>query len=144
VALDERVIRDFFLGKTDAAALAQEAIAAIEHIDETNQVVRVRDLSAPFPLTREMLVRLCDAVLEGSFPADALVPIGFVLETSDRFEWENDDVIGHVLNSWSSPEIHYPLSRENIEAFKRWLREVEPFRNWGQLPQTNLGDISCL
>jgi hypothetical protein len=124
--LDENTLRDFFLAKIGASALAEEASTAIEQVDQVNQVVHVRESRELFPVNRAMLIKLCDSVLDGALPASALIPIGFVLETSERLEWGDDDVMSEVLGDWSAPEINYPLNREHIEMFKRWLLNVEP------------------
>jgi len=124
--MNETTLRDFFLGVVGPAELARDVENAIENIDEIRQVVRVRDLDSEFHINRQMLVRLCDTVLAGELPPASLEPIAFVLLTSDRFDWEEDDLLADVLNDWDSPVINYPLTLSNIERCKRWLLEVEP------------------
>ncbi len=70
---------------------------------------------------------LCEAVLCGQLPAEELSTIGFALIASDKFIWDGDDLIGDVIHDWSSPEINYPLTVENVCRFKNWLLRVEPY-----------------
>lgn len=125
--MDETVLKDFFLGKASSADLANDLQDEIRQLGQTFQTFYVRDLVQEFRIDRMMLVKLLDAVLAGELQAAALEPIGFALYTSDRFEWEEDDVISNVLTDWSAPQINYPLTLENMERFKRWLLATESY-----------------
>jgi hypothetical protein len=74
-----------------------------------------------------MLVSLCEAVLSNQVPPRDLSTIGFALMASEKFAWDAEDVVGDVIQDWSCPEINYPLTIENIQRFKDWLLEKEPY-----------------
>ncbi len=105
--MDERILRDFFLDRVAGSRLAKDVANSVSRPSETVFVVHVRDMEESFATTREMLLKLCDAVLNRELPAEALTTVGFTLEASDRFEWE-DDVMSEVIGDWSCPEINYP------------------------------------
>ncbi|MDQ3816766.1 MAG: hypothetical protein M3362_03615, partial [Acidobacteriota bacterium] len=71
------------------------------------------------------LVKLCDAVLSGKLNAERLELIGYCLVASDHFFWEEDsrsgELVAETAYDWSSPEINYPLTFENIEKFRERL-----------------------
>ncbi|MBI3670301.1 MAG: hypothetical protein HY237_11030 [Acidobacteria bacterium] len=124
--MNESTLRDFFLGKVPASVLAEEVANAAEQLDEIRQNIYIRDMESDFLISREMLVSLCDAVLAEQLPEAALQTIAFALMASDRFDWEEDDLLTDVLWDWSAPEINYPLTPVNIERCKRWLLGSEP------------------
>jgi hypothetical protein len=58
---------------------------------------------------------------------EALNTIGFALQASDAFEWE-DEVISEVLADWSAPEVNFELSAETLNMHRDWLLGyAEPF-----------------
>jgi hypothetical protein len=68
-------------------------------------------------------------VIVGDLTPDALHTIGFVLEASDRFQWdgEEDEVLANVIGDWSCPEINYQLTIENVHRFRAWLTRTEQY-----------------
>ncbi len=72
---------------------------------------------------------MCDAVLGGDLPPDALATVGFALMASDKFCWdaEEDEVLAEVIADWSCPEINYPLTIENVQRFRAWLLRTEAY-----------------
>jgi len=122
----ESVLRDFFLGRIPPAALADDAKNSVRRVTDIESVVEIEDMQGKFLVTRKMLVSLCDAALLGDFPPASLSVVGFALMASDAFEWD-DDLMSEVNNDWSCPEINYPLTQENVQMFKNWLLEVEPY-----------------
>jgi len=72
-----------------------------------------------------MALSLCDAALSSELPLEHLRWIGFTLHASDSFDWNEDDVLSAVFEDWSSPEINWPLTMENVSRFKRWLAGEE-------------------
>ena len=51
---------------------------------------------------------------------EALNTIGFALQASDAFEWE-DEVISEVLSDWSAPEVNFELNAETLNMHRNWL-----------------------
>jgi hypothetical protein len=124
----EATVRDFFSGTVPPAQLAAEARDAVEPLGGTARRIHIEDLPAgeEITITREMLVRLCDAVLTGSISAAALETIAFLIVASDHFRWEDDDgVVGRVLLDWASPEINWELTPGNLRMFREWLTGEE-------------------
>jgi hypothetical protein len=76
-----------------------------------------------------MAIALCDAVLDGELPPEALEIIGFALLASDRFFWDGDEnpVLVDVIHDWSAPEVNYPLTQESVKRFRRWLSGQEQY-----------------
>ncbi len=126
-AMREIVLRDFFLGKAAPEELAKDVLGSVKQVGPIKYVVEIEDMEEMFPVTREMLVALCDAVLSRKFPAHELSAIGFALEASDRFTWDGEDLMGRVIDDWACPEINYPLTLENVQRFKNWLLELDPY-----------------
>jgi hypothetical protein len=122
----EATVRDFFSGAVPPDQLSAEARDAVEPLGGTARRIHIEDLPAgeEVTITREMLVRLCDAALAGSISAAALETIAFAIVASDHFRWEDDDgVVGRVLLDWASPEIN----PGNLRMFREWITgEVRP------------------
>jgi hypothetical protein len=126
----EATIRDFFAGTVPPDRLVAEARDAVEPLGATARRIHIEDLppGEEVTITREMLVQLCDAALEGSVSAAALETIAFAIIASDHLRWEGDDgVVGRVLLDWASPEINWELTPANLRMFHEWLTgEVRP------------------
>ena len=122
----EKVLRDFFLGKVSAADLSKDIEGSRRRVRDTAWVVDIEDMETRFEITRSMLIVLCDAVLAARLPAPHLKTIGFALQASDNFGWD-DELVSDVTSHWSSPEINYPLTLENVERFKGWLLGTEAY-----------------
>lgn len=92
-----------------------------------------------FSVTRQMAVRLCDAVLKNELPAEALATIGFCLIASDKFTFDGDDdpILADVIADWSCPEVNYALTLENVERFRKWLLGMEPYPEKPPLRESN-------
>jgi hypothetical protein len=125
----EGVLRDFFEHKATAAELAIDVAGAISQKTQAVSVVSIEDMEQEFTVSAAMLIRLCDAVLQGELQPDALHSIGFALSASDAFCWDadEDDVLANVIADWSCPEANYPLTVENVKRFRAWLTRSEPY-----------------
>ena len=123
----EIVLRDFFLGRTTALELGRDLLGSTKKVGPISFVIEIEDMEDEFAVTREMLVSLCDTVLSGQLPPQDLSAIGFALLASDSFIWDAENVMGDIIHDWSCPEINYPLTLDNVERFKNWLLELEPY-----------------
>ena len=68
----ERVLREFFEDKATAAELAHDVAGSIEQTSQQTTLVTIEDMDVDFMVSADMAVRLCDAVLRGELPPDAL------------------------------------------------------------------------
>src|SRR5580700_11118686 len=123
----ETVLRDFFLGRTTALELGGDVLGSTKKVGRISFEIEIEDMEDEFVVTREMLVSLCDTVLSGHLPPHDLAAIGFALLASGRFIWDAEDVMGDIIHDWSCPEINYPLTLDNVQRFKNWLLELEPY-----------------
>jgi len=122
--MHEAILCDFFTGDTDAKSLADDLRGAIV---SDGMVARhpIVDMTGEFTVTAAHLVAVCDAVLAGAIPLDDLRAIGFCLFASEAFEWDagtsDGERVAEVCDHWSSPEIDFPLTIENVEKWKLYL-----------------------
>jgi len=123
----EEVLAAFFAGTASAAELATDLAGAEERVSDVESLVKIKDMRSELVVTREMAVRLCDAVLRNELPPTALATIGFALLASDHFVWDWDDVLGEIIWDWSCPEVNYALNLENVKRFRAWLTGEEAY-----------------
>ena len=125
--MNERTLKDFFLGRISAKDLASDVAGSVSHHPENVTVVHIRDMDDSFVINRQMALSLCDAVLRDHLPSAMLATIGFALLASDLFEWEEDDLLANIINDWSCPEVNWPLTKENVARCREWLMEREAY-----------------
>ncbi len=125
----EEILKRFFAGEVSAAKLAKDVGGSERRVNKIETVIKIKDMGEEFAVTRPKLISLCDAVLSGELPPQALATIGFALEASDRFIWDGDedDLLANVIADWSCPEVNYPLTLENVGKFRAWLSGKEPY-----------------
>ncbi len=124
----ESVLRDYFLGLVDESRLSEDLVgSAVKTSYDVITCYVTEDLSEDFVVSPTHLLQLCDAFLAGKLDAENLEIIGFALETSEHFTWdeaetdEEDTPVTETIHAWSSPEINYPLTVEIIVKFKHLL-----------------------
>ncbi len=122
--MKESVLKAFFEDEIDATALSADLDNSI--IAERGVIrYRIQDMDGAFQLRSEHLKRLCDAVINNQLDPKHLETIGFCILASDKFEYDTDtqdgDLVGEICGDWSSPEINYELTKENIEKFRERL-----------------------
>ena len=123
--MHESLLRDYFAGVTDAAALRADLSGAVVATGSRSSSQHIVDMTTESELRPEHLVRLCDAVLSGELAPDDLETIGFCLVASDHFIWDGDvppgDVVAETVHDWSAPEINHRLTRETVRKFRERL-----------------------
>ena len=119
--MKETILASFFRGELGAPDLAMDIAGSEERPAATRRNIFVEDMDGEFVVTRGMAAALCDAVLRREMEPDAFRLIGFALTTSDKFTWNDDDLLADILYDWSCPEIDFKLSIENVCKFKSWL-----------------------
>jgi len=123
--MHEAVLRDYFLGTADDAALRADLLGAVTQTSHDVFSQHVVSMATDFDVTIAHLVSLCDAVLAGQLPPADLSTIAFCLVASDRFQWDTDtpegNLLGKTLYDWDSPEINYPLNLQIAAKFRHRL-----------------------
>ncbi len=123
--MHESILRDFFVGTVDIAALRADLQGAVTRTSHDVFRQHIISMAADFDVSGAHLVGLCDAVLAEQLPAADLRFIAFCLVASDRFQWDTDtpegDLIGETLFDWDSPEINYPLNPQTVAKFRHRL-----------------------
>ncbi len=124
-ALDEHLLRDFFLDKTSASALLEGVETEREPVKRSSS----REKADTFQVDPTHLVRVCDAFLQNHLKAEHLRSIGICLFSSDRFSWNETSVQGEkitaVAGAWVVEGIRDPINRENVEKWRRYLLGAE-------------------
>ena len=119
------VLRDFFLGRVSGEELAADLAGTTERVGFDSYRHHMTDLDEDFPVVSAHLVRLCDSVIAGAVPAEALADVGFGMIASDHFLWDTDSPdgnrVGNTLYDWSSPEINFPLNTRTVAKFRHRL-----------------------
>jgi hypothetical protein len=127
--MHEEALAAFFKGTISATELARDVDGSTKRVGEIGFAIEIEDMKDELGVTSEMAIALCDAVIGGELPADALETIGFALMASDKFFWDSDEdeVLAEVIPDWSAPEVNYPLTLENVKKFRAWLSRAEPY-----------------
>lgn len=121
----EELLKQFFLGETSSAMLAEDLRGSM--VVEGSTVTRhfIEDMKEDFVVRPEQLVRVCDAVLSGDVEAAYLQAIGFCIVASEHFEYDTDTsggaLVAETVLDWSAPEVNYPLTIENVRRFRERL-----------------------
>lgn len=125
----EDILRRYFEQEISAAKLFEDLESSKEAISSPVSEIQIEDMEQVFPIHPNMLIRLCDDVLNDILPAWCLEIIGFALMASDRFEWDGDEyeVMANVIADWSCPQINFPLTTDNVRRFKEWLAGTEAY-----------------
>lgn len=123
--MHESILKDYFLGMIDESRLNEDLKGSVVQTSFDVITHYVNPMDSEFRVEPAHLVKLCEAVLSGKLNAKHLELIGYCLVASDHFFCEEDSTLGELVAEtaydWSSPEIHYPLTFENIEKFRERL-----------------------
>lgn len=121
--MKEHTLAEFLAGRVAAAELKSDLADAFVPRDDGIIEVHIDDMDDSFVVTREGLLRVCDAVLAGELEPLALEAIGNCLMMSDTFEFDevDCDVIAELAHWWGSPEICVPLTVANARVFRGCL-----------------------
>jgi hypothetical protein len=127
----EAVLSDFFSGHLSVTELLADLVGTVTVRGDIHEH-RISESEGSFEVVPAHLVRVCDAVLAGDLPPSTLEAIGFCLVASDYFKYDTDtqdgDLVAQTANEWSSPEINYPLTMENVVKFReRLITGVDAF-----------------
>jgi hypothetical protein len=134
--VQEETLRQFFLGEVDAETLATEVSRSINRVNEIETSFAVQDMEEDFTVTRQHLLQLIAAGLSGQLNEAALNAVAFVLIASDRFDFNEDEVVLAILYDWAAPEINYPLNGSALELNRSWLMDQAPIPNKPNPPKS--------
>lgn len=125
--MKESTLARFLAGDVTVTALGDDLMDAVGTNTLRAGQNLVADFSMDVEVTRLHLVRLCEGFLAGELNAEQLEAIAFFLVGSDHFIWDTDiedgALVADVLFDWSTPEINYPMTPDNIEAYRAGLLE---------------------
>lgn len=123
--MNAKILRAFFIGELDAPGLALDVADPWVNSSGDVRQLQMTDLEDDFLVEPFHLIRLCDAVADGTIAATSLEAIGFGLVASDHFTWDTDTVEGQrvaeTLKDWSSPETNYALTADTVAKFRHRL-----------------------
>jgi hypothetical protein len=123
--MKEKTLKDFFEGYITAYDLADDLSDIKDRKNFDIADYYVRDLKEEYEITSECLIKICDAVLNGTIVPNLLEAIGFCLIASDYFSWDGDTPDGfkvsEITSWWSAPKINYQLNEESVKKFKQFL-----------------------
>ncbi|HJQ98497.1 MAG TPA: hypothetical protein VJ826_09290 [Candidatus Polarisedimenticolaceae bacterium] len=114
----ESELTQYLKGERDTAWLS----AAIQSLEEP---ALDADLRAAVSLSRDDLIRLCDAHLADGLAPAALETLATAILGSDRLVWDetslDGELVAEVLWDWSSPDSESGLSSETIALHRKLL-----------------------
>jgi hypothetical protein len=116
----EEELRRYFTGEASVSQLAKDVSGSVVKVDDVQSEIRIADMHGSFLLQRDHVIKLCEAFLDRALTPEALNTIGFAIQASDAFEWE-DEVISEVLSDWSAPEVNFELNSETLNMHRDWL-----------------------
>ena len=128
--MKEILLRQFFEGHASAADLAADVIgtrAAEEPPGfHSSANYRVVPMARPFAVHPDHVVRLVDAVTDGTLPLADLDTLVFCLEAApERWLWDTDtpegERVAEALFWLGSPEVNYPLTSSVLEKVRHYL-----------------------
>ena len=123
--MHESVLKDYFLGLIDESRLSEDLAGSVIKTSFDVITFYVNPLDSQFRVEVDHLVKLCDAVLSEKVNAQHLELIGYCLEASEQFFWDDEagggDLVTETVVRWANPEINYPLTVENVRKFRERL-----------------------
>jgi hypothetical protein len=123
--MHELILKDYFLGVVDESRLDKDLEGSVVRTSFDVITHYVNPMDSAFRVEPAHLVKLCDAVSSGKLDAEHLELIGYCLVASDNFFWDEGsrpgELVAETAYAWSSPEINYPLTPENIGKFRERL-----------------------
>ena len=121
----ESLLKDYFLGVIDESRLNEDLDGSVIQTSFDVTTFYVNPMDSNFRVEPDHLVKLCDAVISGRLDAKHLELIGYCLEASEHFFWDDEmdagNLISETVEGWASPEINYPLTVENVRKFRERL-----------------------
>lgn len=121
--MKEHILAEFLAGRLSAAELKSDLDGTFVSIVPNAIEVHIEEMESSFVVTREGLLRVCDAVLASELEPTDLEAIGDCLVMSDTFEYDEADcdVIAELAHWWGAPEICVPLTVANVRVFRSCL-----------------------
>jgi len=122
--MKETILKDFFEEKINDHVLMSDLMYTTSSMGDITQFW-IEDMPSVFRVTPSHLVKVCDSALSGNLQPGHLKVIGFCLQASETFEWdENTDEGGRVadmVSFISSQENNDELNTTNLMMLKELL-----------------------
>lgn len=128
--MHEVVLKRFLLGEASSADLVADLVGLRAPGEPPGMRLsahyHIVGLDEPFTLKPEHVLRLVDALLEGTLTGAQVGDIIFCIEArTESWEWSDEDESGErVANAlfWlGTPEINYPLTPQNLAKIRSFL-----------------------
>jgi hypothetical protein len=81
-------------------------------------------LNQEIKISRSDLIAKCDQYLNGEIQEKDFENYAWNLITEEHIDWD-DDVISDIIYQWDSPEINFPITKQNIRLWKHQLETDE-------------------
>ncbi len=75
-------------------------------------------------ISRSDLIAKCNQYLNGEIKEKDFENYAWNLITKEHIDWD-DDVISDIIYQWDSPEINFPITKQNIRLWKHQLETDE-------------------
>jgi len=77
-------------------------------------------LNQEIKISRSDLIAKCDQYLNGEIEERDFENYAWNLITEENIDWD-DDVISDIIYQWDSPEINFPITKQNVRLWKHQL-----------------------
>jgi hypothetical protein len=125
--MTEETLQKYFDNKVSADILTSD-IKVHQLQADTTIIKKITD-DDEYIVSRQNLLKLCDDTINGQLSTTDLNTIAFCLIGSDYFHWDSETVDGKVVATtifdWDNPTINYPLTKDNLLLWKKYLQTNE-------------------
>ena len=128
--MNEEILKKYFEGTATVKDLDKDLIGTVKiERNVSRHMITNFSHDSDFNVKSIHLIKLCDDVLNENLKLSDLGIIAFALVASDYFSWDSETIDGErvseVIFQWDSPEINYPLTKENVKLWLHYLKTGE-------------------
>jgi hypothetical protein len=123
----EQILLDYFQGNATIEQLADDLKGAQKKTSYDTTTVFIDQIreKCSYKITKESLLRICEAVLSNKLPIEDVNTIAYAIFASEVFTFDEGDAVERVLWDWDNPDIGFPLTRDNMIKWKLLLERNE-------------------
>lgn len=122
--MKETILKEFFEEKVNDHVLVSDLMHTSSTVDDVTHFW-IEDMHTVFRVSPSHLVRLCDSALTGNLQLRHLRVIGFCLQASETFEWDENTEEGRkvadMVSVIASQESINELNKKDILMLKELL-----------------------